>query len=641
MPIQSDDIKLLKSAVMADVPEGGGAMTGVQIVDGETHNMFPPISTDDATNGRVQFRKVFGVAHSDDDDTLLGAGFSVLLPPVDPNVHVACFETDGWDDDLATARQAVARYLVKGAKLLSRIQDVHYQGALLLQLYNIAPATDFPTPGETIVVRNPNGAEQYVRVVKTTISSSAVPIGGGSGAADLTAITVCSCELNQPLAFDLLGAPVQPGQPSVLVNAFAYSTTPSLGIRFHGVKKLGVPATVGQRSLKVAGGIFTPLVPATTNPQPVIDVYPLVERSALSRTATAVLILPLQTLALTPGKTLRLPTSCEPGTLTMSHGGTDFTTNNAGDLLQGAVVVGTVDYRARSLTMAGTAPNYGTASNQITYKPATVTGATAHSNGKQITEANQSLAYVFALEPIPAPGTLTVSYMAQGRWYDLTEDGSGKLAGADSSYGTGSLNFLTGSLALSLGAVPDIGSLIVMTWGEAASARAAVSPAVRAWAWLPLATQPEPGTMVFTYLTNSGAQTVSVDASGVVTGPAQVGVVERVAGGGYRVKFSPDVLPTTPITVTFTTSAEAATFTNDGGGQYTLSGAPIKAGSVRFNMIGASGASAIVYPCYTVGTVVYTGSTVIGAINNTTGVMLLNGAASAVVTTHKQVKVNP
>ena len=29
MPIQSGDVKLLKSAVMADVPEGGGAPTSV------------------------------------------------------------------------------------------------------------------------------------------------------------------------------------------------------------------------------------------------------------------------------------------------------------------------------------------------------------------------------------------------------------------------------------------------------------------------------------------------------------------------------------------------------------------------------------------------------------------------------------
>ena len=44
MPIQSGDVKLLKSAVMADVPEGGGAPTGVVIADGVSNAIFPDIS---------------------------------------------------------------------------------------------------------------------------------------------------------------------------------------------------------------------------------------------------------------------------------------------------------------------------------------------------------------------------------------------------------------------------------------------------------------------------------------------------------------------------------------------------------------------------------------------------------------------
>ena len=47
MPIQSDDIKLLQSAVMADVPEGGGGATGIDIIDGQSNNIFPDTSTDD------------------------------------------------------------------------------------------------------------------------------------------------------------------------------------------------------------------------------------------------------------------------------------------------------------------------------------------------------------------------------------------------------------------------------------------------------------------------------------------------------------------------------------------------------------------------------------------------------------------
>ena len=56
MPIQSEDIKLLKSAVMADVPEGGGAPTATAIVDGASNAIFPDISELDRAGGRINLR---------------------------------------------------------------------------------------------------------------------------------------------------------------------------------------------------------------------------------------------------------------------------------------------------------------------------------------------------------------------------------------------------------------------------------------------------------------------------------------------------------------------------------------------------------------------------------------------------------
>ena len=58
MPILSGDVKLLKSAVMADVPEGGGAPTGVEIPDGVSNAIFPDVSELDRAGGRVNLRKV-------------------------------------------------------------------------------------------------------------------------------------------------------------------------------------------------------------------------------------------------------------------------------------------------------------------------------------------------------------------------------------------------------------------------------------------------------------------------------------------------------------------------------------------------------------------------------------------------------
>lgn len=52
MPILTEDIKLLKSAVMADTPDGGGAMTGNPVIDGQSNNLFPDTSELDRALGR-------------------------------------------------------------------------------------------------------------------------------------------------------------------------------------------------------------------------------------------------------------------------------------------------------------------------------------------------------------------------------------------------------------------------------------------------------------------------------------------------------------------------------------------------------------------------------------------------------------
>ncbi|MCM2319061.1 MAG: hypothetical protein NDI93_06995, partial [Pseudomonas sp.] len=66
MPIQSDDLVILKSAVMADVPEGGGGATGTPVVDGVSNNIFPDVSDDNRAGGAFHLRKVFGKVLTDD-----------------------------------------------------------------------------------------------------------------------------------------------------------------------------------------------------------------------------------------------------------------------------------------------------------------------------------------------------------------------------------------------------------------------------------------------------------------------------------------------------------------------------------------------------------------------------------------------
>ena len=64
-----------------------------------------------------------------------------------------------------------------------------------------------------------------------------------------------------------------------------------------------------------------------------------------------------------------------------------------------------------------------------------------------------------------------MSYRAQGKWYDLRDNGAGVLKGASPEYDVGTVSYTTGTVAVTLGALPDVGSEIVYAWGGKAVIR--------------------------------------------------------------------------------------------------------------------------------------------------------------------------
>jgi hypothetical protein len=89
-----------------------------------------------------------------------------------------------------------------------------------------------------------------------------------------------------------------------------------------------------------------------------------------------------------------------------------------------------------------------------------------HSFAKYVTPENRSFNQIQPLVPRPQPGVVSVAYMAQGNWYLLTDDGNGIISGSDPTFGTGTINYETGTASITLGALPDSGSDIVWTWGS-------------------------------------------------------------------------------------------------------------------------------------------------------------------------------
>lgn len=73
MGITDQDIRLMASERLADTEDGGGRMTGTEVVDGVSNNLFPDVSELDRTIGRVALRKAFPAVLSANRDPYYGA----------------------------------------------------------------------------------------------------------------------------------------------------------------------------------------------------------------------------------------------------------------------------------------------------------------------------------------------------------------------------------------------------------------------------------------------------------------------------------------------------------------------------------------------------------------------------------------
>lgn len=592
MPILTQDIKLLKSAVMADTTDGGGQMTGITVIDGQSNNLFPDTSAMDRAFGRVNLRKVFGVAHTNDTNTLMGAHAILTDAPADPLVHCTLLKTPGWADTRTLAKDGVEKYLVKGPRISYRLYDAHYAGSLQIRLVSLVGGTA-PAGGDALVLRNPNGQEQYVRILRVALSTQTVAVIEGNGTVILEA-KVATCSIGNPLDFDFIGPPATRAGLNESLWAQLYSTNVAGGARFYGIKPLASPGAPGDYSVLASGGIYTPVVPAATVESPLIDQYPLTLRQSLSRTAASSVSLPAVTLTLAPGTVLTLPTAMEPGSVAINHGGTLFSDDGRGVLKQGVNEVGLIAYTGKTVTLNPGAPSYGSGANTISYRPATTAGAATHSDLLPITLANQGLVFAAAFEPPPAPGTFTVSYMAQGRWYDLQDNANGKLAGAEPSHGVGTVNYGTGSVGVTLGAIPDIGSALLFQWGDAAVAVpfAGVSP-TRLTMSIAFPATDFGGTTTLTWMNGATAYSASSNAQGDLSGDAtgtakMVSKINGASGGNINywvhsmeIEFAPNVLPSGDITVTRNTANfNRSIWQLSPLGQFNLPNTPVSPGSV-------------------------------------------------------------
>lgn len=154
---------------------------------------------------------------------------------------------------------------------------------------------------------------------------------------------------------------------------------------------------------------------------------------------------------------------------------------------------------------------------------------TLHTRRIKIAEENAGTVFLADLKPLPQPGSVFIDYWALGQLYRLYDDGAGQLKGS----GSGTVNYLTGTLLIGLKAVPDIGSTICITFASPLSFtnRSAQGPQVRApeYSWVVEGDSDldriVPGTLIIGYTSGGNVYTVVDNNTGKLSGDG-TGVVD-------------------------------------------------------------------------------------------------------------------
>lgn len=564
MPILEQDIKLLQSQVPADVPEGGGAATGIEIVDNVSNNIFADISELDRILGAVSLRLGYLGVRTPTTDTYFGARVIIGTPPSDPKVSALLFHPSAFDRRTDMQRK-IESYLTRGPKWPGYLYDNHVEGQKAIVIMQRTEAA-LPEVGKTLaLIGNEGQASEYVQFVRITKVSSVArdfTISDGSGLRTFRR-NVVTCDISDRLLHDFYGAAATDldGGVPFAGKAVIRDTIVADAARYYGASPLVQPASMGDPSARVAS-IHTALVPSAQTETPIADAR-INQRTASPQPAAAAHITLTTSALLSPTSSLYLGGSFYPGSLSIVSDGVTLT-DVAGALRNGATAVGVVDYVSGVVSGIDGGPSfYGT--KLVTYRPAGVPTVPTETLAIPVTAQSRSASLSVTLVPTPAPGTLNLSFMSGGRWYVLSDTGAGAIRGADTAFGAGSLSFVTGSLLVTLGALPDVGSDILLSWGTSGFHGAVDATTSRGHFAGSLGQPAAPGSVSITW----DGLAVADDGKGRLAGAGGAGTIEYATGDW---ELEPDVIPPqgTTWSATFSqpgsaqTAGTVATFTDMG-----------------------------------------------------------------------------
>ena len=512
------DIKLFEPQRLTDNADGGGLPTSNEILDNQVNNLFPDISRIDRVNGNVSLRKFFPKVSVDNNDLYSGLHIIERAPPADPNVSMLLFTTGSWSDERDAARNEIERFLDPSVVTTMIPYDKQLAGSRQVLVFQ-RQELQLPNIGEVYLLTDDSGTEDYFRI--TALDDTVQPFTDATGDFHARVITIT---INQPLESEYAGS--EPNRFFSGGTNKIRKTVASNAAKYYGIAPLSAAAAIGDLAIKV-GDIRGQLVPASNAETGIVDASPY--NSTMVVAASSSIFAQDSGVKIFGGygRTFHLARSIVPGSLNIvaSNGSNWHCIDDGfGNLTYSGFLVATIDYRNGVVNETANdavhhIPNvYNSVFN---YTPGALVSSQSQTFAIPISQSTRGYVYTGTLHPAPSPGTMQVSYMYLGKWYTLTDEGDGTLTG-DTNVGTGQIKFDTGSFVISLGALPDVGSSIIIDWGVSTeyAIRAGSSSITPPKVTGQLTGGATPSSVTVTWQQGGATKTATDDGTGAFTGDA-------------------------------------------------------------------------------------------------------------------------
>lgn len=568
--INQSDLKFYPSERTDDTAEGGGLALGTPI-KGEANEIFNPISTLSRTNGDFSARLVYAGVQRPDDEPLIGSFVAITKPPADPATSYLLFEA-GFGELRRDGIKRVENYNTATIESAMTLLSNPARGSKVVQAYQRVGEA-LPQVGDVYCLRQDKKGYtdliQYIRITKVEATERIFTDDNGEFER-----MVVKMEINQPIGYDFVGVDY-PSRKYADAPTKIRETHVADAANYFGVKPIVQAIKKGVMSVQVSS-LFDKIIPTSQIETALADITAGGERTTHFGKSTVSLALNRYHSQNTVSS-IYVGNAILPGSLVITSTGGNIS-DRGKTLYQGDKAIGTVDYEAGLLLI--NEPTWTGNLDRLSFAPASADRQISDTAKIDVTINNRSYNYAMTLDPIPAKGSLVASYRSGGRFYTLTDDGSGKLVGASVSHGTGVLSYATGTVTLSLGAMPDVGSSILLSWATVAPYFDRSKSVPKDNYVLIPNKEADPATLVLSYEDN-GAKRATGGADGKITGDL-TGVYKD-----GRIVLDTPLDPTKTVSVTYNTGdkkhQQHKAPLRDGFGKITLDlgDVPIVPNSVR------------------------------------------------------------